>query len=767
LVEDGLDRLRAVVKANPRSTTFVALAHALCDAGLDEEAEEVSRRGLGQHPHLVTGQVALGRALFKRGRVREAQERLVEAAKTSPENGDAFRWLGEVVLRRGERDRARVLLEYAEELLPSDARVSDLLSEAGGVPQPRQSRPKTDFEDTRVSKNARALAERMQEEPPPRALHTPQNGSKATRGSRTSPSEDAITAEFEPRPSGKGATVETDAAIHDQFTRPDAKVGVPTTPPKPPRMGTAARTSEGEGQSFAARARAVVQGLWATRAGRFGAAGAVALVLAGSAWLLRPRRPEPTPFSAKWSEGEGGGEKRLVAAVDMTAAIAAGTLDGLQSVRMLGKRLAEAEPADPDQLAAAAFASALLANDYGVPGNGDALELAGAAARATPPRPFRTGLIEASRALAALSNGRLSEAEGAAKRAVAAAPDGAETRLVEARVQLRLGAMAEAEAALTKAVARTPVLTSAALDLAAARIDVGQAASAIEVLTALLARHDDLRGRLLLAEAERQLGKPPTTKSLRERCRDEGRASPILRTSCAADTAATARLAGDRAAATRAARNATAGAGRNPRALATGALILGNLGDVDPAADALKKIRDDTGPAFIPRVLAQLSVGLGRGEVPDAGLRVPPPPNPEARLLAARVAFARGGKSGLKDFVTGLPAGSLDQDPDLLAFAQLAETAPLEPKVQTALEERAEKVGGLPAYVLGRQALEAGEGKLAAQRLYRAATTTGETCEAARLLLTIDKKLRPPAVATDAKLAALSRSHGCASPLRP
>src|SRR5439155_9580302 len=102
--------------------------------------------------------------LHERGRLREAQEVLIGAAKANPDHGDAFRWLGEVVIKRGDLPRARTLLEYAEELSPNDRRVTELLIEAGGTPTFRSPRPRTDFEHTRVA-NARALADRMHEDP--------------------------------------------------------------------------------------------------------------------------------------------------------------------------------------------------------------------------------------------------------------------------------------------------------------------------------------------------------------------------------------------------------------------------------------------------------------------------------------------------------------------------------------------------------------------------------------------------------------------------
>jgi tetratricopeptide (TPR) repeat protein len=799
--EEGLERLRAVVRANPRSTAFVALAHALCDGGREEEAEEVARQGLGQHPHLVTGQVVLGRALIARGRMREAQERLVEAAKSSPENGDAFRWLGELVLRRGQPAKARVLLEYAEELVPGDQRVADLLSEAGGVPQPRQVRPKTDFENTRVGnlQTMRELAERMQEDQPAAKLKpTPKNGSPA-------PGEEPVTAEFEPKPAKtkNGAapplTVAGGAASSAKIGPPAvpellkaesakpgaasslpnlasaavAPVGIPPlAAPRPPALPKGKSGTATAARKEAAEEGPGVKGTLATllrdKTGRRVAAGALAVLLVGgiAAWRFRSA-PAPAPKEESSTAAAADPAKPMVAAVDMTAAIAAGTLDGLSAVRALGKRVLEMQPPDPDQLAAAAFASALLASDYGGAGNADALEMANAAEKARPERAVRTALIEGARALVTLTGGHLDDARAAVERAQKAAPDSAEASLVRGRVALREGDLAAAVPALEKAIRRPPVITSAALDLAVAHLDSGDPVAAAGVLGPVVAERNDLRAILLLAEAERAQGKPVSAKSLRERCRDEGRDSIGMRTWCAAETALAARLAGDRQAAQRSARSATAGGGRNPRALAHGALVLANLGEIEQSSDALRKIRDDSTPAFVPRAWVYLALAVGRGEVPAASVAVPKPSGPETRLVAARVAFARAGKLGLREFLGSTDPNLVAQDPDLAAFAILADESPPDAAGKAALEDRADKGSGFASYVLGRLALAAGDPKAAAPRLHRALQSSAEACEAARLLLTIDRKARPAAVNTEAKVTALVKAHGgCANPSR-
>ena len=719
--EDSLERLRTVVRANPRSTTFVALAHALCDAGRDDEAEEVCRQGLGQHPRLVTGQVALGRALLQRGRLREAQDVLVDAAKSSPEHGDAFRWLGELSLRKGDPDHARPILEYAEELMPSDAQVADLLVRAGGKPLPRVSRPKTDFEHTRVG-NARKLAERMHEDPP-----TP-----PTTVSRVDPGDLDDTT--------PAVTLRGDGTIEPAATEAGATSGPAT------RLWQRLRALP-RWQRLALGALPVVA-----------AVALLATLLPGKdapspsapVATAPPKAPEPPP-------------------VDFKASIAAGTLDGLQDVRAKGKRLLATQSLDPDGAAALALVNALLASEHGQGTVADAEEAA-VAALAGKPVLARTAVAESARARAALAAGRLAQAKEAVARARTAAPDLAEARFAAGRVNAHLGAVEQASADLEAAIKAAPRLTAARLDLAALRIDAGDPRAAIAELEPLVAADKELlRARLLLAEARRAALVPAAEEDragLREACREGRRESGVLRAACAFDRAAAARLEGDRAEALKSARASVATRGRhvNVRAIAQGVLMMATLGDVDNAGEAMRKIREETEPAFVPRAWADMAAALARADKLTATDLLDRPNGPEARFLVARAAFARGGSKALGEALAKLGPEAVAFDPDLKVFATLVDEGKLSDETRKQLQDKAEKGGSsLASYVLGRHALAMGNKKKAAERLAKALQGHGDSCEAAHLLLKIDRKQRPSAVNTEAKVVRLvrGRNGGC------
>ncbi len=714
--DEGLDRLRNVARSNPRSTAFVALAHALCERGRDDEAEEVCRQGLLVHPRLVTAQVALGRALIGRGHWAEAREVLIGAAKANPDHGDAFRWLGDLALQEGERERARTLLEYAEELLPADTKVADLLVQAGGKPLMRVPRPSSDFEHTQV-KDARGLAERMHEDPP------------------------AI--------NGAGRSVDDDRTpVVEPLNRFD-----PAAEPTPAVQSLPIDQPESLKSSWV-RILAL--------------AGAVTLAVALVVAVLR-ERPSIEPPVAEVSSSPpapSSTRRRNVDPEPLRLQILESSAESLQKVRAVGKEAGLEISGDGDLSAIVALADALLAADWGVSAATEALQAADLAEKVRPPTPTRTATFEAARAITAAAQGRMGEARAAAERALAAGSAGPEGRYAGGRVKVLGGELGAARVDLERALDSAPTFVAAALDHAAVLIDSGEAAaSAAELDKQLASRPGDLRARLLLGEAGRAASRPVDSTPTRTACREQGGAHAPLRAACALEAAAVGRLEGDRPGAVRSARAAAASGVMGLHAVrgtAQAALILASLGEIDAASEVLAKVRDHVGSSFASRVWAEAAIALGRGEkVSSAALSTPP--GPEARLVAARMSFAQGGPGALAATLGRLGPAAVDYDPDLKSFSALALEGRLSSRWKADLERRASKGSPVAAYALGRNALAAGDRRTAARRLARALKGHGDACEAARLLLTIDRRHRPASVASDSRVAAAlkGRSSAC------
>lgn len=757
--EEGLERLRAAVQANPRSTTFVALAHRLCEAGRAAEAEDVCREGLGRHPGLVTGQVALGRALLDRGRLREALEVLIGAAKANPDHGDAFRWLGEAVIKRGDMPRARALLEYAEELSPNDRRVTELLIEAGGTPSFRSPRPKTDFEHTRIS-NARALADRMHEVPGDdfrpgsgphempdagshpggaglgideptvvdgraalqawRSVATHGGGAEASSGP-FGPDSDRILpprvgelqAAPAPLPAAGGAPeplVQVVNQLNHQLEA-DSDTTPVTLRPHPGATMTAALPA-GRAR-FSRRTLAMGGGL----AGLLIVGATVFIITRGHGGALEAQRKE------------------------MAAAVARGTLDSLTSARTLGRQIVGTAADDGDTLASLAYVNTLLTRDYGLPLRPEAEEDLARARTAKGATAARHGTIHATCALLALGAGRLVDAQQCAEQAVAATPDGAPALLAAARVKIHGADLDGARRDLERLLARTPDYAEAVLDWAAIWIDMGDPSTASQSLREQVKRSSDhLRARLLLAEAERALGDRSGAEGLEAGCRAQSPRSPAIRAGCLVAAAAQSRMAGEHQLAVRSARAAAVTLPDEPRLLAQVAVALAVLGDVDVADEALQRARRLARETAVPLAWADMAVRLGRKQVVVPGHLLANAAGPERRLVAARVVLAYEGPGGLAKALKGVPRGLVLLDSDLRALAQLAEESAGARTDHAELGRRADKGDPVAAYVLGRL-LEKSDPRQAARRLEKALWGHGDACEAAQLYRTLGRQL--------------------------
>jgi len=97
-----IEELRRRVQKDPASIAFAQLAEEHRRIGQFQEAVQIARAGLAQHPSYLSARVTLGRALMELGQHDEAQAELEEVLALAPDNLAAIRALAEIHQRRGE-----------------------------------------------------------------------------------------------------------------------------------------------------------------------------------------------------------------------------------------------------------------------------------------------------------------------------------------------------------------------------------------------------------------------------------------------------------------------------------------------------------------------------------------------------------------------------------------------------------------------------------------------------------------------------------------
>src|SRR5678816_463947 len=114
--QEELDRLSEAVRRDPGSPHFVALGEAYLALGRPRDAVAVGAHGLRLDPENIRGRMMVGRALVALHEWKQAQGELLKVVKTDKGNGDGFRLLGEVLMRRQDYERAVPVLQHAQNL---------------------------------------------------------------------------------------------------------------------------------------------------------------------------------------------------------------------------------------------------------------------------------------------------------------------------------------------------------------------------------------------------------------------------------------------------------------------------------------------------------------------------------------------------------------------------------------------------------------------------------------------------------------------------
>lgn len=124
-----MEELIDAVRRNP-AASFLQLGEAYLALGRPKDVLEVCNVGLAQAPDSIEGRVLLARAHHALHQWKEAQAELLRVVKVDRSNRLGFALLGEVLLRRGDVERAVPVLQHAQNLDPSSQQVLALLKRA-------------------------------------------------------------------------------------------------------------------------------------------------------------------------------------------------------------------------------------------------------------------------------------------------------------------------------------------------------------------------------------------------------------------------------------------------------------------------------------------------------------------------------------------------------------------------------------------------------------------------------------------------------------
>lgn len=291
---EPIDELVQRWKQNPSPAATIALCDALRVNPRAPLVQQVGEFATQRHGTDVAVLVAVARMYMEAHRFGDAQAVLVAAGKQAPRDGNIYRWLGEVLLRRGDAERAEKVLERAIQLGARDTDAK-LWMERARVFRPMQAKAGTRAVAAEV---AHATAKPVR--PPFDSM------SDSTTAVHLRPSaEDGGEDDTDDEPTRMGRQPPLPAAGKAPSVPPPKPLpaaGTPAEPLLPPKrqplfprdVETAARGFETPGLAFDQSAATAVRAPMPSASGEIEVSVQTAVPVAPPA--PAPRRPEPPPF---------------------------------------------------------------------------------------------------------------------------------------------------------------------------------------------------------------------------------------------------------------------------------------------------------------------------------------------------------------------------------------------------------------------------------------------------------------------------------------
>ena len=248
-MSQSIDELYARWKQTPDAAATLALCAALRGSGRTPIMQQVGEAAMKDHGASLPIMVAAARMYMEAQRLHDAQTALVAAGKADPRDALVYRWLGEVLLRRGDADRAEKVLERSLQLGAKDPDVQ-LWLERCKVFRPMQAKSGVRVVAAEVAKTLtlKAATPSMRAPPavptgPPPIPPTPAGaisrdaGPASIAGARAAPDPGIAGPERPQTPRSAGARAAPDPPIAGARAAPDPPIAGARAAPDPPIAG--------------------------------------------------------------------------------------------------------------------------------------------------------------------------------------------------------------------------------------------------------------------------------------------------------------------------------------------------------------------------------------------------------------------------------------------------------------------------------------------------------------------------------------------------
>jgi hypothetical protein len=126
----ALNELIAAWRNNPSAASTISICARLGAAGREDWLREVASSAATWHARDASVMVAVGRMFLDAGLLNDAQSAFVAAGKLDDGDPAPFRWLGELLLRKGDAVRAEQVFARALALRSDDHEAIQLQQQA-------------------------------------------------------------------------------------------------------------------------------------------------------------------------------------------------------------------------------------------------------------------------------------------------------------------------------------------------------------------------------------------------------------------------------------------------------------------------------------------------------------------------------------------------------------------------------------------------------------------------------------------------------------